>query len=34
MFDIGNIILWKSNKNLVEIIETSFKDKILLKKNN
>lgn len=32
MFDIGNIILWKSNKNLVEIIETSFKDKILLKK--
>jgi len=32
MFDIGNIILWNSNKNLIEIIENNFSDRIVLKK--
>lgn len=29
--DIGNIILWKSNKELISIIESTFNDRILLK---
>lgn len=30
--DIGNIILWKSNKELISIIENTFNNRILLKK--
>jgi len=29
--DIGNIIVWKSNKDLIKIIEDAFKNRILLK---
>jgi hypothetical protein len=29
--EIGNIIVWKSNKDLIEIVENSFKGRILLK---
>lgn len=30
-YDIGNIILWKSNSELIKIIEDTFKDSIVLK---